>query len=401
MCKRLKKDPAMKRRKQRRIAGLILAVVLLSACGLVVYKFTTPDTAPEQADSPLSPTASSSETPAPSDTSTPTQEDLPKQNPTETALQPGDYPELLSESGTYTAYNGASEFRVDHQAFSFCAYNQDIASTYTKLVSTVADQLSGQTNVYSLPIPTAYGVILPDDIRQQLSTYVDQQETIQTIFSNMSDNVIKANCYNNMMRHRDEYLYFRTDHHWNGLGAYYAYEAFCQAKGITPYTLDQREEVTFDGFLGTLYQSSGKDPQLLADTVYAYKPHSQSATMVYYDQNGAATSWPIICDVSQWAASSKYNTFAGGDHPLTVFQNPDVTDGSVCIVVKDSFGNALLPYLVDHYSTIYEIDFRYWTGDLVAYAKEQGADDLIFANNVMMISTGLLVGKLSNIISTN
>ena len=123
--------------------------------------------------------------------------------------------------------------------------------------------------------------------------------------------------------------------------------------------------------------------------------------MVCYDKDGTPTKWPIISDVSQWAASSKYNTFAGSDHPLTVFQNPDVTDGSVCIVVKESFGNALMPYLVDHYSTVYEIDFRYWQGDLVEYAREQGADDLIFANNIMMISTGLLVGSLSNIIPTS
>ena len=71
---------------------------------------------------------------------------------------------------------------------------------------------------------------------------------------------------------------------------------------------------------------------------------------------------------------------------------------SVAIVVKESFGNALLPYLVDHYSTIYEIDYRYWTGDLVSYAKQVGADEMIFANNLGMISTSVMVAKLANII---
>lgn len=405
MANNRNRNMTMKQRRLRRqkwLASLALAAVLIAACTLVTYKLTTHYFA--QAYTEQEGTAG--ETPAVSEpsgqpeTSAPAQEDGARQSTPETGQPQGGYPALLSQSGKYTSYSGTNQIRVDNQAFDLCGYDQATAAAYAKLVSTAADRLAGQTRVYSLPIPTAYGITLPDDIRQQLPAYIDQSKSIQSIFSNMSSNVVQANCYDNLMRHRDEYLYFRTDHHWNGLGAYYAYEAFCQAKGIAPYTLDQREKVTFDGFLGTLYRGNGKDPLLLpADTVCAYKPHSTSATMVYYDQDGTATKWPIISDVSQWAASSKYSTFAGGDHPLTVFQNPEVTDGSVCIVVKDSFGNALLPYLVDHYSTIHEIDFRYWKGDLVAYAQEQGATDLIFANNVMTISTGLLVGSLSNIIS--
>ena len=86
------------------------------------------------------------------------------------------------------------------------------------------------------------------------------------------------------------------------------------------------------------------------------------------------------------------------DNPLTVFDNPDVTDGSVCIVIKESFGNALMPLLVDHYGKTYEIDYRYWKGNLIDYAKEVGATDIVFANNISMVSTGLLVGNLSKII---
>ena len=211
--------------------------------------------------------------------------------------------------------------------------------------------------------------------------------------------MVPVRCFDNLMRHRNEYLYFRTDHHWNGIGAYYAYEAFCEAKGITPYTMEQREEKQFGDFLGTLYINSGKPASLLpTDTVYAYKPYSKSATMVYYDKTGAEVKWPIISNVTNYQQSNKYSTFAGADNPLAIFTNPEVTDGSVCIVVKESYGNALLPYLVDHYSTIYEVDYRYWTGDLAAYAQQVGADDLIFANNIMMISTGLLVGMLDKVI---
>ena len=80
--------------------------------------------------------------------------------------------------------------------------------------------------------------------------------------------------------------------------------------------------------------------------------------------------WSIIADVSSWGAASKYSTFAGGDSPFAVFTNPEVKDGSVCVIVKESYGNALLPYLVDHYSTVYEIDYRYWEGNIVDFVTE-------------------------------
>jgi len=103
----------------------------------------------------------------------------------------------------------------------------------------------------------------------------------------------------------------------------------------------------------------------------------------------------VIADVSGWSSSAKYNTFCGGDNPLTVFENPSVTDGSVCIVVKESFGNALMPYIVDHYSKVYEVDYRYWSGNLIDYAREVGATDMIFANNVFVFN-GTLTAQLAD-----
>ena len=314
-------------------------------------------------------------------------------------LRPDGYPVITSQSGKYEIIAKGTMIRVDNSAFELYGFNESVATTYAALVNKVAVALKGKTTVYSLPIPTSFGVMLPDDIQALYANYPNQGANIDTVLSKMDASVVPVRCFDNLMRHRNEYLYFRTDHHWNGIGAYYAYEAFCEAKGITPYTMEQREEKQFGDFLGTLYINSGKPASLLpTDTVYAYKPYSKSATMVYYDNKGNEVKWSIISNVTNYQQSNKYSTFAGADNPLAIFTNPEVTDGSVCIVVKESYGNALLPYLVDHYSTIYEVDYRYWTGDLAAYAQQVGADDLIFANNIMMISTGLLVGMMDKVI---
>lgn len=290
---------------------------------------------------------------------------------------------------------------MDDAAFELYDYAEPSAEAYAALVSKAADALAGKTTVYDLAIPTAIGVVLPDDIAQILPGYTDQGEAIQNLFSKMSDRVVTVDCFGDLMMHRDEYLYFRTDFHWNGRGAYYAYEAFCRAAGFDAIPLEERAEKQFDGFLGALYWNySGEDPALAGDpdTVFAYCPKSAGVGMTFTGREGNTYPWDIITDVSGWKASAKYNTFAGSDNPFAVFTNPDVTDGSVCIVVKESYGNALLPYLVDHYSTIFEIDYRYWEGNLIEFAMEQEADDLIFANNLSMIRSNLMIGKLAGII---
>ena len=320
--------------------------------------------------------------------------DTPVDTPEVPAIQ--DFPKIYSQSGTFKDY-GNNMIRVDNAAYELCSYDENTFSIYAQLLNKAADALAGQVNIYALTIPTGYGVMLPNDIQEKLPSYSNQGESMEKLFAKLDNSIIPVRSFDNMMAHRDEYLYFRTDHHWNGIGAYYAYEAFCEAKGVKPYTMDQRTEVTFDGFLGTLYANSNYDSALLpADTVYAYKPYSNSTSMTFYDNNGNGTAWNIIMDVSGWDAGTLYNTFAAGDNPLSILKNDNVTDGSVCVVVKESYGNALMPYLIDHYSTIYEVDYRYWNGNLIDFAKEVGADDMVFANNVMMISSDLLVAKLAD-----
>lgn len=355
------------------------------------------DNAGEQPVEPTETTAPT-ETTLPEETTEPTTETTQSTAPDTTA--PTQYPTLKSKSGTYTDY-GSAAIRVDDCVFEKYDYVDSRAKTYAQIINKAAEQLDGVTTVYALAIPTAIGITLPDDIAAQLPGLDDQGEAIEKIFAKMDSRIVTVNCFDNLMRHRDEYIYFRTDHHWNGRGAYYAYEAFCQVKGVAPYTLRQREEQQFGGFLGSYYQNGKEGKSILGenpDTVYAYYPASSRATMSYTDKKGNTYNWNIISDVTNWMASAKYSTFAGADNPIAVFTNPDVADGSVCVIVKESYGNALLPYLVDHYSTIYEIDYRYWEGNLVEFTREKGADDLIFANNLSMIRSNLLIGQLAEIV---
>ena len=110
------------------------------------------------------------------------------------------------------------------------------------------------------------------------------------------------------------------------------------------------------------------------------------------------TRGKIIYDESTAPASLKYGAFITGDNAYSVINNPDVTDGSSCIVVKESFGNAFVPFLTDHYQTIYVLDYRYWKGSISQFAVDKGVQDVLFVNNLSAIRSTALVSDLHNVV---
>ena len=217
----------------------------------------------------------------------------------------------------------------------------------------------------------------------------------------MNGNVKSVALYDALLAHRTEYIYFRTDHHWTATGAYYAYEQFCKAKGITPTPMSSYKVDEYDGFLGTFYRDSNQNTTMGAnpDKVVAYHPLSTEATLDYGDsENANLTRGKIIYDESTAPASLKYGAFITGDNAYSVINNPDVTDGSSCIVVKESFGNAFVPFLTDHYQTIYVLDYRYWKGSISQFAQSKGVQDVLFVNNLSAIRSTVLVGYLHDVV---
>ena len=227
----------------------------------------------------------------------------------------------------------------------------------------------------------------------------DQAQAEKDILAAMGKNVKTVPLHDVMMSHRGEYIYFRTDHHWTGLGAYYAYREFCGAKGVTPHALSEYEVSQYDGFLGSFYNDGGKPDAMKnnPDVVTAYHPISTEARMQYGKSDSDLTAGKIIYDESEASAGLKYGAFIMGDNPYTVISNPDLSDGSSCVVVKESFGNAFVPFLVDHYQTVYVIDYRYYSGSVVDFAKTNKATDVIFVNNLSAIRGSYQMGKLAGV----
>ena len=288
---------------------------------------------------------------------------------------------------------------VGSAGYEMYNYVGSLAEKYQSTVNAVADSLSGVSQVYAMAIPLSSGITLPDELFSDIPGS-DQAQAEKDILAGMGQNVKTIPLHDVMMSHRTEYIYFRTDHHWTALGAYYAYVQFCTAKGITPHNLSDYEVSQFPGFLGSFYNDGGKPDAMKndPDTVNAYHPVSATASMKYGDnENSTLTGGQVIFDESTASASLKYGTFIMGDNPFTVIENPEVSNGESCIVVKESFGNAFVPFLVDHYQTVYVVDYRYYSGSVAQLARDKGVKDVLFVNNLSAIRGSYQMGKLAGV----
>lgn len=370
------------RRRGTSPIGVLFAVLVLLVAGLLVFLTLkkgggdtgTPDVAPPPVDEVTEPDIVEPDEPTP---------------------PPIDRIEVFGDTQQYS-----SVFRVGDTGYEMYTYSNDTAKKYAACVNQVADNLQGTARVFALCPPLSSGLTLPDDL-YGMTVFSDQQAAEKSILGYLDENVTGVALYDLLMQHRTEYICYRTDHHWTSLGAYYAYTQFCQAADLPAHELSEYRTVDFTGFLGTFYNDTGKSEQLGSnpDTVTAYYPVSPVVTMSVTEKSGNVIDFDsVIFDESQNGAAFKYGAFIYGDNPFTVITNESRTDGSSCVVVKDSFGNALVPFLTDHYQTVYVIDFRSWTGSLTEFVKTNGVQDVVFCHNLSAIRNNSLMGDLYRIL---
>lgn len=264
-------------------------------------------------------------------------------------------------------------------AYEHYGFSSGAGDNYASTINRAANLLSGKANVYDIIIPTSIGVMLPSDVRAALGDY-DQKKAINYMYGKMNGKVHKVNIYDTLLAHNDEYLYFHSDHHWTARAAYYAYAEYMKAKGATPKALSSYDTICFDGFKGTFYDRVGGG--IKVDTCVAYYPDSNTS-FYFADSKGNKTNWHVIQDVSNWASSSKYNCFIGGDNAFSEITNNSRSDGGNALVIKESFGNAFVPFLVDHYKHVYIVDYRYYSAMTISkFVDTYKIKDVVFINNI-------------------
>lgn len=171
-----------------------------------------------------------------------------------------------------------------------------------------------------------------------------------------------------------EYVFYKTDHHWTSLGAYYAYCELGKKLGFEPYPLSFFDiETVSDTFYGTTY-SACLLPDIPSDTITAFRYRGDNKIEV---TDMSAMKKSKLYDYDALKSSSQYDFFLGGNkaHVKVESGKPSL------ILIKDSFANSLIPFLALHYD-LDVIDPRYLrtsTTELIAelYSKKQSPSMLI------------------------
>ena len=320
-------------------------------------------------------------------TSAPSSEEASSEPATEKPTEPK--PQPTQTLGTIMVSGNAG--------YEYYNFVTSTADKYISIINSAAKKLDGKAQVYDLIVPTSIDVTLDDVTRRSVSSS-DQRKAIEYFYGSMSKNVKTVNMLDTLLEHRNEYIYYRTDHHWTALGAYYGYTAFADIKGVAPVDITKFEEANYGTFLGSFYADSKQDKKLKknADELIAYKPY-YSTTLKFTDTKGTELTWPLVNDVSSYPENIKYSAFAAGDNPYTVIKNNDLSEKSSCVIIKESFANAMIPYIAGNYKTVYVIDYRYWKGSLYSFVEKNKVQDVIFINNISATRNAPLVDKIDGI----
>ncbi len=340
----------------------------------------------EQISVPTVPSAPTSPTNPTDPTGTQTQQPDPTEE-TDAPTQPTEKPwgGLDLSGDVKIEMNGQGVIQIDGHAFNQVGFSQYCSDWYVRTLNRLAENLAADgVKVVSAPCPTSVSIMIEPEYLGKLKC-ADQNQIIQYLHGTMDERIVKVDTFDALVNHNDEYIYFRTDHHWTARGAYYAYEAICRALGYEPVPLEELDTLDMGDFEGSVYWKAPRPRSLEMDNLTAYMPKGDLELRIrgMYTEGQVQT---LIRDFSESPNNAKYNAFLYSDNALSVVTNYDLPDGPTCIVIKDSFGNALVPFLAQNYSKVYAIDYRkFGEAGIQGFLKVFPVDEVIFAPYVLAI----------------
>lgn len=329
---------------------------------------------------------------------TPEGEELPPVTPPEEEpVTPEEPPEEEEEPDDgVTGETIAGIFVYKGIGFELLGRSDSAESYYASVINQYRKALPDSVKVYNLVVPKHAEFSLP---KKYKSLTASAKDCIDNIYSQVDNSVIKVDAYSVLKDHSKEYIYFNTDHHWTGLGAYYAYTAFCDAAGLTPFRYEDYTKHTIEGFLGTLYTSTMDNTMKNNPDYVEWCEVPVKSTSYQYAKKSGLKSYTEVPVMASYASGTySYGVYLHGDFPLTIIKT-DVTNGRKCLIVKESYGNALSTYIAANFEETYVVDERYFEGNLVDVVNERGITDVLVVNNVSAANTNFHIGNIESLLT--
>ncbi len=258
---------------------------------------------------------------------------------------------------------------------------------YVDLLNTLANEFPN-ANVYAMVAPLATEYYLPEKAAKASNP---QKPFIYSIRDRLNPKVKFVDIYDELLQHKKEDIYLRTDHHWAGLGGYYAAKRLAQTAGVPFKGLDAYDRHEIKGFVGSMYGYSKDISVKNAPETFVYYTPNQvgyDAQFVTYNLN---KNFKIISESKPFKSAffkkfkdgsgNAYLTFIGTDQAYVKVKTSTPGNRKL-LIIKDSYGNAVPGNLFYSFNEVHVIDFRYFTHNLKDYVKKNGITDIAVCFNV-------------------
>ncbi len=212
---------------------------------------------------------------------------------------------------------------------------------------------------------------------------LSEKAFIDDVYKKM-ENITTIDCLSTLSGHADEYIYYRTDHHWTSLGAYYAYASAAKTLGYSAYGASAFNiETASSDFRGTLYSSTLND-KITPDVIeyYHLKDGGPTIRLTTTDNSGKTLTNDSLYFRDYLKVKDKYSSFTGSNAPIVNIET-DVDNGKSLLLIKDSYAHSLVPFLANHYSKITMVDMRYLNTDLNYFLDLNSYTQAMFMYNAI------------------
>lgn len=288
-----------------------------------------------------------------------------------------------------------SIFVYKGMGFELLGVNKKVADKYAAVINEYREALPSGVNLYCMVVPKHSEFALPQKYQ---SLNASAKTSIDGIYSQLESGVTAVDVYSVLKEHSSEYIYFNTDHHWTGLGAYYAYTKFMESAGLQSYSYDSYTKHIIEDFRGTLYAGT-QDSSIYNNPDYVeWCEFPVSATAYQYNKGDLSNYYETTVMASYAKGSNAYGVYLGGDFPLTIIKT-NVGNGRKCVIIKESYGNAPSTYIASGFEETYIVDERYYEGNIVDLITSRGITDVLIINNVSAANTAFHVNNVEALLT--
>ena len=251
-------------------------------------------------------------------------------------------------------YIGKDDYLIEK--YSERDFDDELQKMNVKNLALFLDACSeelGKSNVTCMFVPSKIDVL-----RNKLSVLeedYDGSKIVERVWSKVKNKDRVVNLADVLKKRSNEYIYYRSDHHWTTLGAYYAYQEYEKLNGRTaPALKEYKQKVVFDDFLGTTYSKS--HVPVKNDEVTTFSRGDEKVSI--NGNNGEFTSNSFYFEDVAKKSSDRYQLFFS-KNTGKIEVTTSAKNNKVLLVLKDSYANCFIPFLSNEYSKIIMIDYRY------------------------------------------